>query len=225
MNRRSTFGILMSLLCVDASVWAQKQPPAPARAGDRAYLDLVMERFENKQWKALDPQTVLDNGDSVRFRLQASFSGYLYAYYRGSAGEAEWLYPTPGSTDNNRIEGGGTYMIPSTTASYTVAGKAGFDVVYWLISPRPLAGGERVPPREDERVPRTMVPRCRDAVPERTACLDGRAGAVSATQAPDSGPSGLKARELRLSTAGETTHIEAADGAGLFVYEFRIAHR
>ena len=73
-----------------------------------------MERSVEKQWKALDPQTVLDNGDSLRFRLQASFPGYLYAYYRGSGGEAEWLYPSPASPSNNRIESGATYLIPST---------------------------------------------------------------------------------------------------------------
>jgi uncharacterized protein DUF4384 len=225
MNRHNSLVISMSVTCVGVALWAQKQPPSAPRASDRAHLDLVMERSEEKQWKALDPQTVLDNGNSLRFRLQASFSGYLYAYYRGSGGEAEWLYPSPVSTSNNRIESGATYLIPSSTTSYTVSGKPGFDVVYWLISPKPLSGGERMPPRDDERVPRTMIPRCREDVTDRTACLDGRAGAVRAAQFPDSGRSGLRARELRLNATGETTHIEAIDGLGVFVYEFRIAHR
>jgi hypothetical protein len=225
MNRHNRLVISMSLTCVGSSLWAQNQPTSPRRASDREYLDLVMERFEDKQWKALDPQTVLDNGDSLRFRLQASFSGYLYAYYRGSGGEAEWLYPSPVSTSNNRIQSGATYVIPSSSTSYAVSGKAGFDVVYWLISPKPLSGGDRMPPRDDERVPRTMIPRCREDVTDKTACLDGRAGAVRAAQSPDPAPSGLRARELRLSATGETTHIEAIDGLGVFVYEFRIAHR
>lgn len=61
------------------------------------------------------------------------------------------------------------------------------------------------------------------------ACLDDRAGAASVAKAselvPRDLPAGtLKARELRLQTAGETTRIEAVDGPGLFVYEFRVAH-
>jgi hypothetical protein len=223
MSSHGTWVILMGPVAFGFTLGAQNQPALPARPPDR--LDLVMERSEEKQWKALDPHTVLNNGDSLRFRLQASFSGYLYVYYRGSGGEAEWLYPSPASTTSNRIESGATYLIPSSTSSYTVSGNPGFDIVYWLLSPKPFSGGERTPPRDDERVPRTMIPRCREDVAERTACLDGRAGAVRASPLPDSAPSGLRARELRMTATGETTRIEAVDGLGLFVYEFRVAHR
>jgi hypothetical protein len=218
MSRRISLCVVMSVGW--AALWAQNPAARP-----KASLDLVMERSEAKQWKALDPQTVLDNGDALRFRLQASFSGYLYAYYRGSGGEAEWLYPSPGSTASNRIEGGATYLIPSSTTSYTVSGKPGFDVVYWLLSPKPLSGGEKTPPRDDDRVPRTMIPRCPEDTGAKTSCLDGRAGVARSAALPDSAPPGMKARELKLSAAGETTHIEAVDDLGIFVYEFRIAHR
>jgi len=80
-----------------------------------------------------------------------------------------------------------------------------------------------------------MVPRCRDevsqkeappnAASQKSACLDGRAGAGPAADWSGSGAGGLKARELKLSAADKTTHIEATDGPGLFIYEFKIAHR
>src|SRR5580700_8805227 len=126
MSSYSAWASLMGQAAFGFVLAAQNQSATSARPSDR--LDLVMERSEEKQWKALDPQTVLSNGDSLRFRLQASFSGYLYVYYRGSGGEAEWLYPSATSTSSNRIESGATYLIPSNTASYTVSGKPGFDV-------------------------------------------------------------------------------------------------
>ncbi len=112
-------------------------------------LELIMERSQGDQWKAVNPQTVLDNGNSIRFRLKSSFSGYLYVYYRGSGGEAGWLYPSDISSVNNRIESGVPRLIPSGSTSYGVAGKPGFDTVYWLVSPRPLAAPDLHPPADE----------------------------------------------------------------------------
>jgi hypothetical protein len=62
--------------------------------------------------------------------------------------------------------------------------------------------------------------------------LDDRAGAAHIARSSaviprsnNSSPGTLKARELRLQAIGETTRVESAEGPGLFVYEFRIAHR
>jgi hypothetical protein len=188
-----------------------------------ASLDLVLERSEGGSWRALNPETVLEKGNTIRFRLVSSFSGYLYVYYRGSDGEAAWLYPSETSGANNRIEGGAPRLIPSEETSYVVSGKPGFDIVYWLISSKPLAAPDLRPPVEKSPVPRTMVPRCGEPKAV-TSCLDNRAGAKAA-EAGSTEAGGLKARELTLKAEGSTTHIAAAEGPGLLVYEFRIAHR
>jgi len=185
----------------------------PQTASDQ--IEIVMERSENRQWKALDSHTVVDSGDSVRFRLQASFSGYLYVFYRGSGGESAWLYPS--GTASNWIEKGTVYWIPSPSASYRVLGRPGFDVIYWLISAKSLPDREQLPARED-RVERTMVPRCPE-IEERAPCVDSRAG-VSQSHL-----SGLRPREIRIEAQGETTRIAAGGQPGVLVYEFRLAHR
>lgn len=128
----------------------------------------------------------------------------------------------PGSTAGNRIERGTTYLIPPGNAFYTVAGKPGFDVVYWLVSPTRLSESWQ-PPASEKSVPRTMIPRCREDIAPATGCLDNRAGVAPA--AASGSPGTLKARELRLNTAGDTSKVESAEGPGLFVYEFHIAHR
>jgi hypothetical protein len=205
--------LLLAGLCLPYP-WVSAQDPADQ-------IEIAMERSENRQWKALDSHTVVDNGDTVRFRLRTSFSGYLYVFYRGSGGESAWLYP-PSGTSSNWIEKSTVYWIPSASASYRVLGKPGFDVIYWLISPKPLPDREQLPARED-RVERTMIPRCPE-IEDRTPCVDSRAGVVRA-DLPESHLSGLRPREIRINTQGETTRIAAGDQPGVFVYEFRLAHR
>jgi len=214
-------------ICISAMfVLAQAQPVAKA-AQDGSHLDLVLERNEAGVWKAIDPQTVLNGGDAIRFRITSSFPGYLYAYYRGSADEAAWLYPVKGSQSSNRIESGVSYVIPSETTSYAIAGQPGFDIVYWLISPTPMSGMDWLP-KDEERAPRTAIPRCREDLDKVVAaCHDDRAGAVEVSKTASGGglQGGMKARELKLNSNGQSTRIEAQNGPGLIVYEFRIAHR
>lgn len=223
MNRRRVLPILVCLAGIGVTSQAQDTHSGVFNAATS--FEIILERLEQGKWIALDPRTVLSDGDSVRFQLRPSFSGYLYAYYRGSDGETEWLYPPPGSGENLRIDKGSIYVIPSGALFYTVAGKPGFDVVYWMLSPRALTVPERVSPIEDECVLRTMVPRCREDIRLSKACVDDRAGLKPTPQLPESSPTGLRARELKFNTAGSTTRIETSDGPGLFVYEFKIAHR
>jgi hypothetical protein len=203
-----------------------------AKIATGARLDVVLERLEAGRWKDVNPQTVLEHGDAIRFRLSPSFPGYLYAYNRGSDGSTEMLFPLASSTSSNRMEPGASYRVPSGSAqTYTVEGKPGFDVVYFMVSPVSL-GERKFPTSYDDFQVRTMVPRCKEDQPIN-ACLDPRAGAHAVTMsAPDTKDGAakkdantLKARELRLSTTGETSRVETLEGQGLFVYEFRLAHK
>jgi hypothetical protein len=224
--------VLFWLVGLSRQVLAQtKSSPIPPRPNE-THLDLAIERSENGTWRPLSPQTVLDNGNEIRFRLRTSFPGYLYAYYRSSDGDAEWLYPSPGSDQSNRIEGGTDYAVPAGSTFYVVRGKPGFDLIYWLISPAPFPALNWRPRIDDGPVPRTMVPRCREYVRVGQACMDDHAGAAQIAKASEliphseaSPPSTLKPRELRLTSEAEGTRIESKNGPGLIVYEFRVAHR
>ena len=203
--------------------------PGEQKIATGAHLDVVLERLESGRWHDVPPQTVLNHGDAIRFRLSPSFAGYLYVYNKGSDGSNEMLFPLANSTAINKMEPGASYHVPSGSAqTYTVEGKPGFDVVYFLVSPSAI-GERKFPAAYDEFQVRTMVPRCKEDQPIN-ACLDPRAGAHSITMAaPEAGQKPaegtLKPRELRLSTTGDTSRVETLEGQGLFIYEFRLAHK
>jgi len=235
MSKRSC---LLAAAVVFGLPLAFAQTPASANhAGSipsGVHLDVVLEKLDHGTWKDVSPLTVLQQGEQIRFRLSPSFPGYLYAYNRGSDGTTEMLFPLASSTASNKMDPGASYHVPSGSAqSYTVEGKPGFDVVYFMVSPVSL-GERKFPTSYDDFQVRTMVPRCKEDQPVNS-CLDPRAGAHSVTMsapgltqkdgAQKQEANTLKARELRLSTTGETSRVETLEGQGLFVYEFRLAHK
>ncbi len=103
-------------------------------------IEVVMERNQNGVWKAIDPGLVLDPGDLLRFRFRTTFDGYLYVIDAGTSGAQTLLFPGDDTGRNNRVLAGKEYFVPSTGASFKVAGPAGHDIIYWLLSPVPLGG-------------------------------------------------------------------------------------
>lgn len=197
-------------------------------------MEIVLERSEAGAWKTIDPGLVLKPGDLVRFRFRATFDGYLYVINSGTSGSQSLLFPGNATGRDNRVQAGREYTIPGSGASFKVAGPAGHDIVYWLVSPVPLDGNPAAslsagaPPKR----PNTLTPRCDDTIfRARGLCIDSTAGprnirdtgalpdAISTT-APR-----LQARELvivqdknksRVSSSGKLT--------GPIIYEFRLAH-
>src|SRR5947209_10305856 len=111
-----------------------------ALAAPSQSVEIVLERSESNSFKTIDPGLVLAPGDLVRFRFRATFDGYLYVINSGTSGGQSLLFPGDTTGRNNRVEAGREYLVPATGASFQVAGPAGHDVVYWLISPVPLEG-------------------------------------------------------------------------------------
>jgi hypothetical protein len=198
-------------------------------------MEIVLERSEGGAWKGIDPGLVLKSGELVRFRFRATFDGYLYVINSGTSGSQSLLFPGDATGRNNRVQAGHEYFIPANGASFQVAGPAGHDVVYWLVSPVPLEGnpaaalaGGRAPSPSSK----TLIPRCDQSIfRARGLCIDSTAGprnvadpAVLPDAISSSAPN-LKARELvimqdksrsRVSSSGKLT--------GPIVYEFRLAH-
>lgn len=201
----------------------------PAFSTDReSYVQVSMERKDGNDWKALDPRTVLNSSDRIRFKLEANYTGFLYVYDKGSDGSTERLFP--GSGADNRIEPGKPYIVP-TDGSFVIDGPAGFDVTYWILSPEPLA---RIPMFDDApkaaNLPSTIVPRCKEGLIARGGggCLDDRAGAQQTKDASKILPkaeSTLRARNIKVEKDGETRIAAPASKSAPLIYEFRVAHK
>src|SRR4051812_14172480 len=204
-----------------------------ALAAQTQTVEIVLERNESSAWKSIDPGLVLAQGDLVRFRFRTTFDGYLYVINSGTSGAQSVLFPADSTGRNNRVAAGKEYILPSTGASFKVAGPPGHDVVYWLISPVPLEGNPAAALKTPDtaRAPSTLVPRCDQSLfRARGLCIDSTAGPRN-VPAEETLPGGIGAvpkltrRELvivqdkdkaRVSSSGKLT--------GPVVYEFRLAH-
>lgn len=200
----------------------------------RQWMEIVLERKEGSTWRAVDPGLVLDSGDLIRFRFRANFDGHLYVINAGTSGEKSLLFPLEATGLNNRVSALKSYLVPSSeNAMFRVAGPAGHDVVYWLVSPTPLSSDlPRMLMRDSPaRPPTSMTPRCNDAIPgARSRCIDSSAGPRN----PSDGtlPESLQSipertrRELVIVQDKEAARVSSPEPlSGPVIYEFRVAHR
>ena len=65
----------------------------------------------------------------------------------GTAGTYELLFPRTDTGSDNRIEAGKEYVVPATQGWFRIAGPAGQDLMYWLVSPVEMPHGyQHLPP-------------------------------------------------------------------------------
>lgn len=193
--------------------WAQRPPQ---------WVDIVVELQGNEGWKPIPPGLILESNSLVRFRFTTNLDGYLYVICRGTSGVDTLLFPRAETGRNNRVAAGVEQFVPATQAHFRVAGPAGHDIVYWLMSPVPLDGGANaildkggVP--EASRLPASkMVPRCDDTILRaRGQCIDSSAG-----------PRAGRSRDLVIIRRDERTSVSTPGTLrGPAVYEFRLSHR
>jgi hypothetical protein len=193
-------------------------------------MEIVLERHETGAWKTIEPGLVLGQGDLVRFKFRATFDGYLYVINSGTSGTQSLLFPGDSTGRDNRVLAGKDYFVPSTGASFKVAGPAGHDVVYWLVSPVPLDGNPaaalgRTPAKKPAG---TLVPRCDQTILKaRGLCIDSSAGPrnVGANeQLPEALPK-FTPRELVIVQDKDRTRVSSTGKlTGPIVYEYRLAH-
>lgn len=202
----------------------------PAAAGDPrsnpAAVKVSLERLEDGSWKTLDPRTVLQKNDRVRFRMETTFAGYLFVNNLGSDGTLERIFPPVQSGADNRVEPGQSYLLPSAEGSFVIDGPPGFDITYWVITPGGTAGVPATPTTPKTSPYNSLIPKCsggEGGLVPRGGCLDERAG-PQRTRNVSTG--GLRARSLKIDRSGEQTKI-VGEGSGNapLVYEFRIAHQ
>ena len=101
---------------------------------------------DGKQWKVVDPRSVLAKDDHVRFRFRSNFDGYLYVMNQSTSGKYETLFPRQDTGEQNRIQAGKEYVVPATQGWFRIAGPPGQDVLYWIVTPASLGSGYKYQP-------------------------------------------------------------------------------
>jgi Domain of unknown function (DUF4384) len=205
------------------------------RAADPQRVRVTVEREDGSRWQAMNPATVFAPNERLRFRLSTNFAGFLYVMNHGTAGTYELLFPRTDTGSDNRIEAGKEYVVPANEGWFRIAGPAGQDVMYWLVSPVELPQGyQRLPPPPplDPSLPSSMHPRCDDQVfKARGECIDNSAGVrpvEPGEKLPSnlSGVAGATPRELLfLEEKGGTVLSSKLPLTGPVIYELRLAHR
>ena len=221
MNR----ALAPALLALAAAAFPQSQTLTQG-----AYrMELLLDRLDGKDWRLIDPGLILASGDRVRFRFRTNFDGYLYVTNRSSSGKYEQLFPRADTGEDNRILASHEYQVPATSTLFRIAGPAGYETVYWLVSPTPMAAGAP-PPHEDR--PIVLHPRCDDTILKaRGDCVDSSAGprlvprgeVLPDTLAQAFGPGRpdlLVMRQENTSVIASTVPL-----TGPVIYEYRLAHR
>lgn len=212
--------------------------PCAAQTQQRR-LEITVEQRTATGWSKVDPATVFENGAKLRFRVKANFRGYLYVMNQGTSGSYTQLFPTQETGSDNRLEPNRESVVPATDGAFAVTGPAGYDIVYWMVTPVELAGAQKrpgyvplPPPPPPGTKLNTLRPRCDDTVfRARGECIDREAGprkVESVEELPQNLKSvpNLKARELvfiRESSAAVVSTPAGLDGP--VVYEFRVAHK
>src|SRR4029077_2616423 len=133
---------LLPALCLAAVLaFAQSGSVSHTMTEGAHRMELVLERLDRDTWRTIDPGLVLAQGDRVRFKFRTNFDGYLYVMNQSSSGTYEQLFPRDETGKENRIAASREYQVPATSAASRIAGPAGHEIVYWLVSPGRLNEG------------------------------------------------------------------------------------
>lgn len=192
-------------------------------------MEIMLERLDGETWRTIDPGLVLSSGDRVRFRYRTNFDGYLYVTNLGTSGKYDQLFPRQDTGQDNRITSARDYQVPATSSAFRIAGPAGFETVYWLVSPSHVSE----PPHWDLQGPKIKItPRCDDTILKaRGDCIDSSAGpklvprGVELPQ-PLADAAGQGRRDLLfMRQEGKSVISSPVPLTGPVIYEFRLAHK
>ena len=181
--------------------------------------------------QAVPSDHVFDQGDTVHFKLQSDFDGYVYVLDQGTSGRFATVYPSAEAGSENHVKRGQMFSIPSLDDSwFEISGPEGFDVLYFLLSPAPIA----TPPPSAFTAPvpvDTLKPRCNDEIfRSRGECTDLSAGpAPLARDVPLPPPlasiAGMASRDITVVKKGDGVTVGASGTkTAPVIYTFRVAH-
>ncbi|MBI3680349.1 MAG: DUF4384 domain-containing protein [Acidobacteria bacterium] len=200
-------------------------------------MELTLERLDDSGWRVVDPGTVFNKSDRVRFRFRTNFDGYLYVMNQGTGGTYTQLFPREDTGAMNKIEAAAESLVPATDGAFRIDGPPGQDIVYWLILPAELAADRKyVPlppaPPPSAKAMASLKPRCDDTILRaRGECVDSSAGPKPVADSQKL-PENIK--QMAGDGSGELVFMKKQNKSvvsspvplgGPVVYEFRLAHK
>lgn len=231
VNRWTAIGSKTAAVCLAAALLfrghAVASDPAPANL-----MQITLERKTDSGVKTIEPQHVFNRGDTLHFRIQPAYDGYLYVLDLTTSGTYVLLFPRADTGRDNHVEHGRSYLVPSTEDGwFQIGGPAGHETLYFVMSPSPLAPNPLPPALPQGTPPANIKPRCDDALfRSRGECMDIGAGARAVPPSlPLPGPVGALAkgasRDLTFTQKGQSTEVAGGETIrGPVVYEFLLAH-
>ena len=229
------------LACILALSGAIVPLVAQSRSQQGPYrMEIVLERRDAGAWHAVDPGLVLEQNDRVRFRFHTNFDGYLYVMNQSTSGTYSMLFPSEETGRENQIHAGKEYMVPATRTLFRIAGPAGHEIVYWMVTPAALHTEDEQPkyvplpppPSKEKQLPGSLTPRCDDALfRARGECIDTSAGPKTVTSRellPDNlaqVPAGGSGDLMFLRKQNTAVVSSPVPLKGPVIYEFHLAHK
>ena len=207
------------------------QAPAP-KVEARPALEIVLERkLPDGKAEPVAATHVFAAGDKFRIRVTSEYDGYLYVMDQGTSGYFSTVFPSLAAGSNNQVRRGQAYLIPTgNDDSFEISGPAGFDVLYFLLSPEtivsPTAASFVAPGPVS-----SLKPRCNDAVfKARGECTDISAGPAAvpkdaALPAPIAPLAATASRDITVTTKKDgVTVTSGGSKTAPVIYMFRLAH-
>jgi len=196
--------------------------PGLAVAQATQWVEIVLEKHDKSAWRQIDPASVLERGDQIRFRFRTNYEGFFYVINSGTSGAQTLLFPRQETGRQNSVSAKTEHLVPATGAAFQIAGPPGQDIVYWVLSPVALEGDSDSLlrsgglPDAARHPPPRLIPRCDGTILKaRGDCIDSTAGPRST----------MSSRDLVIVQDHEVTRISSPKSlTEPAVYEFRIAH-
>ena len=150
--------------------------PAPAVPAPMQ-VDITLERRKDGKVEPMAASHVFQAGDVIRLRLKSHFDGFLYVLDQGTTGKFSSIFPGAEAGSSNRVRPDGQYLVPAVEDGwFEVEGPAGFDILYFLLSPTALASPAALNFAAPGPVS-SLRPRCNDDIfKARGECTDDSAG-------------------------------------------------
>jgi hypothetical protein len=222
------------LLLFGVAVSAGAQAPSAVGrvAATQAALEISLEKkLADGTVQAVASDHVFEPGDLVHFRVKSEFDGYLYVMDQGTSGKFATVFPSEDAGADNRVRQTQMFSIPSGESSwFEISGPEGFDVVYFLLSPTPLATPAAAAFAAPAPVS-SLKPRCNDEVfKARGECTDMNAGPApvpkgAALPAPIAPLAGLASRDIKVVKKQDTVTVGGTGNkTAPVIYTFRLAH-
>jgi hypothetical protein len=223
------------LLAVSAGTGAQATKSAAIPDKARALpsgLKITLEKLlPDGKIQPVASDHVFEPGDTVHFRVTSDFDGFLYVMDQGTSGHYETVFPSSDAGADNRVRQGQMFSIPTgATSWFEIGGPAGFDIVYFLLSPTALstpAASSFAQPA----APSSLKPRCNDAIfKARGECTDSNAGPAPLPKTVPLPPPiepmvPFASRDIKVVKKQDGVTIAASGNTTTpLIYTFKLAH-